>query len=294
MKSNSNLLKEAMADAQAVKKLAYDNALKQLQESFQPTIQRMITQQLAEEEELEDDPLENMPTEEMEDPTPDFPTEDEPVSEEDVPMDPAADEFESDDEELDAVLADLDSEGDDPADDDVSISDEELDEILQELESCDDDPVNEEEDPLADAPTDTEDVMELKKEITRLRKENKQLKGQVNETMKVVEVQKGAIAEVTILNTKLGYSQKIMSKFNLTESQKTKVLQAFDRANTVKEAKLVFATIMESFKGQPTTKLKENVSSASRQTTVISKKPSAGIISEATRARFEQLAGIKK
>ncbi len=54
--------------------------------------------------------------------------------------------------------------------------------------------------------------------------------------------------EVNLLNAKLLYTNKIFKAKNLTESEKIKVLNTFDKAETVKEVKLVFETLTESFK----------------------------------------------
>ena len=58
--------------------------------------------------------------------------------------------------------------------------------------------------------------------------------------------------EVNLLNAKLLYTNKIFKAKNLTESEKIKVLNTFDKAETVKEVKLVFETLTESFR--PTAK----------------------------------------
>jgi len=49
--------------------------------------------------------------------------------------------------------------------------------------------------------------------------------------------------EVNLLNAKLLYTNKIFKSKNLTESEKVKVLNTFDKAETVKEVKLVFETL---------------------------------------------------
>ena len=53
--ANSNLLKEAIADAKAVRETALANAKIALEEAFTPRIQSMLSAKLAEEEEMEED-----------------------------------------------------------------------------------------------------------------------------------------------------------------------------------------------------------------------------------------------
>lgn len=271
--NNSNLLKEAIADAKAVKEIAFKNAMASINETFQPTIQRMITQKLSEEdmEGFEDDdevPMDDVTTEA-----------DDEVCEEEVP---AVDD--EDDAELDAVIAELEGEDepvedvpvDDMSADDVDtetdISDEELDEILREMED--------------DMPVDDEPVVDDMEEVRRLRKENKKLKADLKEAYKAIQTQKEAITEVTLLNTKLGYSQKIMKKYSLSESQKGKVLEAFDRASTLKETKLVYATLVETL-ANSTPKLNKKPIGSKPITTVNEGKE---ILNE---NRWARLAGIK-
>jgi hypothetical protein len=101
--------------------------------------------------------------------------------------------------------------------------------------------------------------------------------------------------EVNLLNAKLLYTNKIFKTKNLTESEKIKVLNTFDKAETVKEVKLVFETLTESFKATTAKKnpIKESLGSASK--TISTATPKQPII-EANEAfaRMQRLAGLKK
>jgi hypothetical protein len=101
--------------------------------------------------------------------------------------------------------------------------------------------------------------------------------------------------EVNLLNAKLLYTNKIFKAKNLTESEKIKVLNTFDKAETVKEVKLVFETLTESFKATTAKKnpIKESLGSASK--TIGTATPKQPII-EANEAfaRMQRLAGLKK
>jgi hypothetical protein len=100
--------------------------------------------------------------------------------------------------------------------------------------------------------------------------------------------------EVNLLNAKLLYTNKIFKAKNLTESEKVKVLNTFDKAETVKEVKLVFETLTESFK--PTAKksaIKESLGSASRSIAPATPKQPIIEVNDAF-ARMQRLAGIKK
>ena len=100
--------------------------------------------------------------------------------------------------------------------------------------------------------------------------------------------------EVNLLNAKLLYTNKIFKAKNLTESEKIKVLNTFDKAETVKEVKLVFETLNESFKSTAKkSAIKESLGSASRSIAPATPKQPIIEVNDAF-ARMQRLAGIKK
>lgn len=124
----------------------------------------------------------------------------------------------------------------------------------------------------------------MDEELAELQAENKSLKSELNEAVKETN-------STNLLNAKLLYTNKIFRSKNLNESQKVKVLSSFDKANTVKEAKLVYETLGESLKAKKNT-IKENIGRASKATTVpTTKKPI--VESNEVFARMQKLAGIK-
>jgi hypothetical protein len=72
------------------------------------------------------------------------------------------------------------------------------------------------------------------------------LKKRLGQAMKTVQVLTENNKDINLLNSKLLYTSKVFRKSNLTESQKIKVLGALDKTKTVKEAKLVYETLIES------------------------------------------------
>lgn len=118
-----------------------------------------------------------------------------------------------------------------------------------------------------------------------------------NETVEMEETineLKNELNEVNLLNAKLLYTNKIFKAKNLTESEKIKVLNTFDKAETVKEVKLVFETLTESFK--VTTKkpaIKESLGSASRSIASTQTKQPIIEVNDAF-ARMQKLAGLRK
>jgi hypothetical protein len=96
--------------------------------------------------------------------------------------------------------------------------------------------------------------------------------------------------EVNLLNAKLLYVNKIFKAKSLTESQKVKVLNAFDRATTVKEVKNVYATINESVIATPKTQLKESYGFASKPSGYSQKTNT--VESDPFIERMQKLAGL--
>lgn len=121
------------------------------------------------------------------------------------------------------------------------------------------------------------------------------MKKELDEAYATIESMRKDINEVNLLNAKLLYTNKIFKAKNLTESQKVKVLNAFDKATTVKETKLVYETLTEGLKEKTKSPVNESLktSSASRITGVSSTKQPIIEVNE-TFKRMQKIAGIKK
>jgi len=75
---------------------------------------------------------------------------------------------------------------------------------------------------------------------------------ELTEATNTIKILQTELKEVNLLNSKLLYLNKILKESNLKESQKVKVIAAFDKAETVKEAKIVFETLKENLSKAPT------------------------------------------
>jgi len=69
---------------------------------------------------------------------------------------------------------------------------------------------------------------------------------ELEEAYKVIKFLRSKLHEVNLLNAKLLYVNKLIKKEGLTESQKIKIIETFDRAKNVREAKLIYSTLAES------------------------------------------------
>jgi hypothetical protein len=152
---------------------------------------------------------------------------------------------------------------------DVEVDDATLDEILKELEQevsqehCETPPAapigHEEEDEEINLDElfeskEEEDEDEKKEEeeskkpdfLKNLKKENISLKTELEEYRNGVQDLRNQINEVNLLNAKLLYTNRLFKQANLTNEQKLKVIESFDLTKSVREAKLVYATLTES------------------------------------------------
>jgi len=155
-------------------------------------------------------------------------------------------------------------------------------------EPADDEPADEE-------PADEEEV-DLEELLAEMNveepKEEDTKEEELEEAYGVIKHLKSELNEINLLNAKLLYTNKIFRSKSLTESQKIKVLTAFDKAKTKKEAQLVYETLTEGLKVSITkTSIKESLGSASKSLGNAIKKP---IIENDAFARMRELAGLKK
>ena len=117
------------------------------------------------------------------------------------------------------------------------------------------------------------------------------LKSDLDEHRSVVETLRGKLNEVNLLNAKLLFTNKLFRKYGLNNEQKMKVVEQFDRAATLREVKLVYSTLGESF-GVARNEIKESKGAASKP--VASTKSDKKVISEGSdlRDRFKKLANL--
>jgi len=124
-------------------------------------------------------------------------------------------------------------------------------------------------------------------------------KEDLKEAMDTVATLRSELNEINLLNAKLLYVNKVFRSKNLSENQKVKVLSTFDKAETVKEVKLVFETINSSIKSKSTNnsisegyRAKGSASSSRSLAKTTKKQPI--VESDEMVTRFQKLAGIIK
>jgi len=120
-----------------------------------------------------------------------------------------------------------------------------------------------------------------------------EMKEKLKEAYSTIETIKADLNEVNLLNAKLLYTNKIFRAKNLTESQKVKVLEAFDKATTAKEAKLVFETLSSEVKERKSSVTESMIGGASKAAGIAPTKSPILEVNDQF-ARWQHLAGITK
>ena len=295
-----DLLKEAIADAKAVKQTALANAKLALEEAFTPRLQSMLSAKLAEELSEEEEEVEDTYTEGEEEvdyvdneaPVEEGEEGEESHSEEEMTEEEGEEEEmteeEDDDLDLEEIIREL--EGDD--------SEEEVAEPAMTEEGEEE---MEEEPAVSEGEEGEDEDIDINEIIRSLREEDEEAEEvteeeeseELEEAYNVIRFLKGKINEVNLLNAKLLYSNKLFRNFALNEGQKMKVIENFDRAHNLREVKLVFSTLAEGFKSPS---IKKSIKESYASKPVASTKPAKRILSEGAdlASRFQKLAGLKK
>ena len=123
---------------------------------------------------------------------------------------------------------------------------------------------------------------------------------ELRESRKALNTVKSELNEVNLLNSKLLYVNRIFKANTLDEAQKLRVVETLDKASSVKEAKLIYETIKDTFtiskekKTTPKKSIRENLGMASKAAglSTASKKP---VLNESNDmvTRMQKLANIK-
>ena len=349
--ANNDLLKEAIADAKAVKETAIANAKLALEEAFTPHLKSMLSAKLEEmdkedvdegydkyeEDDVKEEVSEDTVAEEkeeldeinldellaeleldenartdaeeegyldgMKDEKEDLKEDERTDAEEEGYLDGMKDEKEDEEDKIDDEEIDLE----DMSEDDLKgfiedvIKDLVADGTIEAGEDFEEEDVEDEVEVEDDVEVDVEidEAVDGEKGVgnedgdkddSKVEKETEKMR--FKEALDEIEALKVELQEVNLLNAKLLYTNKVFKSKNLTEDKKVKVLKAFDKASTVKEAKVIFETLNEGLISKAKAPVNEVKGSASKVmgTASTTKKPI--VESNEMVNRFKKLAGI--
>lgn len=312
MKTNRDMLAEAIAEAKMVKETAYENAKAALTETFAPHLKSMLSAKL-QEMELEDESVEDETI---------------PEADEMTDLDELLKEIESDeeieeakkDEETEETEEEAENEIEPEAEEELNIEDmseEDLKSFIEDvindmIETGELEPGEEHEHEENETPEEEteehesgEEVIEPEEldeinidnieddEINEDELGDDSVTDELDEAYKTIEELRGSLNEVKLLNAKLLYSNKIFQSKQLTEGKKLQVLRAFDKVTTVKEAKTTYELLKENLDSKKIVK-EQFKGAASKTITPIHENKQPIMEVDNQYARWQILAGIKK
>ncbi len=137
-----------------------------------------------------------------------------------------------------------------------------------------------------------QDLINLVKSGAPAREGMNRTEDEMDEMKKEIEELASTLSETKLLNAKLLYTNKIFRAKNLNETQKVKVLEAFDKAASVRDAKLIYETLttVKETKTAVTESMRGMASKAAGMAP--EKKPILEVNDQF--ARWQILAGIKR
>ena len=337
MSNTKQILKDAIADAKAVRETALAQAKLALEEAFTPQLQSMLAAKLNEMEEEEDEKqvaegaddqmeetldLEALLAEDSVEEAKEEGEAEEETSEE-APEEEAGEEMAGEEEEdkditemspeeveeyIRTIAAeefakleteqgeeipgeegeeiDLDAELGAEGGEEEEIN---LDEMVDEMYDDDKDEKMDENDINIDELLAEFGLSEEEETVTE---DESNLEEELAQALATIDELRSSIQEVNLLNAKLLYMNKVFKGTNLTESQKIDVVKTFDKAESAKEAKLVYESMITTFTKKAETKsnIKESVGFASKAVGMITNSGAKVIETDAQYNRWEKLA----
>ena len=337
-----DLLKDAIADAKAVRETAIANAKLALEEAFTPKLQNMLSQKIQNEIEIdeEEDEMDEERDEKEEGKMRRDGDEMEERGDDEVEEGEHEDDMEEgehgDDElDLEAIIKELEAEINEEEDDEVEEGeerDDKKDEVKEEDEVEEEDKDDIDENDVSsgigksdnahdkksgdssgigsagkakhesvDEEFDLDSILEALKEEEEVEEgedkevdEVAELRAELDETREAVKFMRDKLNEVNLLNAKLLFTNKLFRAYGLNNEQKMKVVETFDRASNIREVKLVYSTMAETFGGAKKNEIQESKGSASKAVASTKSEKQTEVISEgnALRDRFKKLANI--
>lgn len=140
---------------------------------------------------------------------------------------------------------------------------------------------------------------ELNKENSRLKKIVQEQKAEIKEFKNSFIELREQVQYMQVFNGKLAYANKVLSKGGLSESEKMKIVEAFDKAETIEEAKKIYKNLVTEMENsdpgnkKPIDKIKTSTPNVIQESKNSSTKSDVIFESE-ERKRMKMLAGLPK
>ena len=328
----SNMLEQAIIDAQSLREAAMKNAESEIVEKYSDEVRQAVSKLLEQEEELDlgldlEDEVEQVDSTAMEQvPMAHVSDGAEEIVEVDLDDIIAAAQSEDDEEEFeldrseiaDEVGIDLGLETETPAnrnDDELALDENELLDLFKELlvvdvpelavkqsmEEASEDEIEEDEeaivqdDDVALAPVegmDKEDADDLRNE----KEKNENLQKENKDLKSLLGSLKGKLEELHAQNARLLFTNRVHENTSLNERQKNKIVEMVSNARSVDEARVIFETLQKTMAGISNSKTPESLSEAvtKRSSVILSNRRDEHVSQQnPTTDRWAILAGLK-
>ena len=158
---------------------------------------------------------------------------------------------------------------------------EELAKLMQESEDSEEEVIEE--------ASEEEEVLEETAEPVAT-EQNDELQAEIESYQSAVTDLQSQLAEMSLFNAKLLYTNKLLMNSDLSQTQRAQAIETLDDAASLREVKLLFKTLTESFSKRAEGKTSSrNIGGASRPT----KSASMNLNESPEASRWALLAGIK-
>ena len=115
-----------------------------------------------------------------------------------------------------------------------------------------------------------EEAEELEKQVGELNNSILMYQDKQEKLKTVLDDMKGKLEEMILQNARLLYSNKVLRDASLNERQKTKIVEAIAKAETLKEAKTLYQTLKETTVGTPKQRGPKSLSESVQRKQVLS------------------------
>ena len=138
------------------------------------------------------------------------------------------------------------------------------------------------------------EMRRLKRNLDTSGRKNRALKNKLNEYRSAVETLREQLTDLNLFNSKLLYVNKLLQNENVSAAQRKSIIESLDSARSLREVKLLYKSLIESFSKDKSKNLSESavrrtLGSSSRAT-----RRASAQTSEASEVnRWAVLAGLK-
>jgi len=146
-----------------------------------------------------------------------------------------------------------------------------------------------------------DELKKEKKEKKKLREELETLKNEKIEILSLLKKYKNTVSkiskkleETSISNAKLLYTNRILGSTSLNERQKTKIVEALSKSDSIEQAKVIYETLQNAV-GEARKKKPKSLSEAvERRSLLTLPRTEKAEKQDPVRDRWKELAGIKQ